>query len=181
MPFSGRAPHFISPVSLLIGCRTLLYIFNFEILSLITIRSSLWIHRLLLHLLRHYRILQVWTIWSNLHILWYYSLSLPNLALNHHRLAMLVSPDPHLHRRHCPPHTRRHHWFPAQTSRVQLRPVVSGWRWGWHRSWQFCHCHCRHHHYHLASWNAGRHLYNFVCRWSVLSISGSSSATSEVK
>jgi len=35
------------------------YMFSFELLSLITIQSSLRIHRLPLHLLRHYRILQV--------------------------------------------------------------------------------------------------------------------------
>ena len=44
------------------------YMFSFEMLSLITIQSSLLIHRLPLHLLRHYRILQVWNILSNLHI-----------------------------------------------------------------------------------------------------------------
>jgi len=45
------------------------YMFSFEVLSLITIQSSLRIHRLPLHLLRHYRILQVWNILSNLHTL----------------------------------------------------------------------------------------------------------------
>ena len=45
------------------------YIFSFEMLSLITIQSSLWIHRLQLHLLRQYRIFQVWNILSNLHTL----------------------------------------------------------------------------------------------------------------
>jgi len=35
------------------------YMFSFEMLSLITIQSSLQIHRLPLHLLRHYRIFQV--------------------------------------------------------------------------------------------------------------------------
>ena len=45
------------------------YMFSFKMLSLITIQSSLWIHRLPLHLLCHYRILQVWNILSNLHTL----------------------------------------------------------------------------------------------------------------
>jgi len=45
------------------------YMFGFEMLSLITIQSSLGIHCLPLHLLRHYRILQVWNILSNLHTL----------------------------------------------------------------------------------------------------------------
>jgi len=44
-----------------------LYMFSFEILSIIAIQSSLWIHRLPFHLLRHYHILQVWNILSNLH------------------------------------------------------------------------------------------------------------------
>jgi len=35
------------------------YMLSFEMLSLITLQSSLQIHRLLLHLLCHYRILQV--------------------------------------------------------------------------------------------------------------------------
>jgi len=45
------------------------YMFSFEILSHIAIQSSLWIHRLPLHLLRHYCILQVCNIQSNLHTL----------------------------------------------------------------------------------------------------------------
>ena len=44
-------------------------LFSFEILSLIKMQSSLRIHRLPLHLLRHYVILQVWNIVSNLHTL----------------------------------------------------------------------------------------------------------------
>jgi hypothetical protein len=59
MPFTGRVPHCTSPLLLFIGCRTLPYMFNFDILSLSTIQSSVRIHRVLLHLLRHYRILQV--------------------------------------------------------------------------------------------------------------------------
>ena len=43
------------------------YMFSFEILLHIAIQSSLRIPRLPLHLLRHYRILQVWNIQSNLH------------------------------------------------------------------------------------------------------------------
>ena len=43
------------------------YMFSFEIFSHIAIQSSLRIPRLPLHLLRHYRILQVWNIQSNLH------------------------------------------------------------------------------------------------------------------
>jgi len=43
------------------------YMLGFEMLSLITIQSSLQIHRLQLHLLRHYCILHVWNILSNLH------------------------------------------------------------------------------------------------------------------
>jgi len=43
------------------------YTFSFEILWLITIQSLLRIHRLPLHLLSHYLILQVWNILSNLH------------------------------------------------------------------------------------------------------------------
>jgi len=45
------------------------YVFSFEMMSLVTIQSSLRIHRLPLHLLCHYRILQVWNILSNLHTL----------------------------------------------------------------------------------------------------------------
>ena len=45
------------------------YMFSFEILSHIAIQSSLRIDRLPLHLLRHYCILQVWNIRSNLHTL----------------------------------------------------------------------------------------------------------------
>ena len=59
MPFSGRVPHFTSLLLLFIGCCTLPYMFNFEILSLSTILSPLRIHCLPLHLLRHYHILQV--------------------------------------------------------------------------------------------------------------------------
>jgi hypothetical protein len=43
------------------------YEFSFEMLSLITIQSSLRIHRLSLHLLWHYCILQVWNILCNCH------------------------------------------------------------------------------------------------------------------
>jgi len=43
------------------------FMFSFEILLHIAIQSSLWIPRLPLHLLRHYCILQVWNIQSNLH------------------------------------------------------------------------------------------------------------------
>jgi hypothetical protein len=42
-------------------------LFSLEILSHIAIQSSLRIRRLPLHLVRHYRILQVWNIQSNLH------------------------------------------------------------------------------------------------------------------
>jgi len=45
------------------------YMFSFEILSHIAIQFSLQIHRLPLHLLRHYCILQAWNIQSNLHTL----------------------------------------------------------------------------------------------------------------
>jgi len=45
------------------------YMSSFEMCSLITIQSSLQIHRLPLHMLHHYRILQVWNILSNLHTL----------------------------------------------------------------------------------------------------------------
>jgi len=69
MPFTGRVPYFTSPLLLFIRCHTLPYMFYFEILSLITIQPSLQIHGLLLHLLRNYRILQVWNILSNLHTL----------------------------------------------------------------------------------------------------------------
>jgi hypothetical protein len=34
--------------------------------------------------------------------------------LIHHRLAMRLPPDLHLHRRHARPPTRGHHWFPGQ-------------------------------------------------------------------
>jgi hypothetical protein len=43
------------------------YMFNFGMLSLITIQSLLRIHHMLLHWLCHYRILHVWNILSNLH------------------------------------------------------------------------------------------------------------------
>jgi len=66
MPFSGRVPHCTSPLLLYIGCRTL-PIYVFEMFSLITIQSSLRIHRLPLHLLCYYRICQVWNILTNLH------------------------------------------------------------------------------------------------------------------
>ena len=42
------------------------YMFSFEMLWLITIQTLLWTHHLPLHLLRHYHILQVWNIPSNL-------------------------------------------------------------------------------------------------------------------
>jgi hypothetical protein len=45
------------------------YMFSFEMLSHITIQSLFRIHHLPLHLLWHYRILQVWKILSNLHTL----------------------------------------------------------------------------------------------------------------
>jgi hypothetical protein len=45
------------------------YTFSFDSLSLIAIQSSLWMDRLQLHLLSHYRNLQVWNIWTNLHTL----------------------------------------------------------------------------------------------------------------
>jgi len=45
------------------------YVLSFEMLPLTTIQSLLRIHRLPLHLLRHYRTLQVWNILSNLHTL----------------------------------------------------------------------------------------------------------------
>jgi len=43
------------------------YMVSFEIWSHITIQSSLRTHRMPLHSFRHYRILQVWNIQSNLH------------------------------------------------------------------------------------------------------------------
>jgi len=45
------------------------YMFSFDMLSLITIQFTLRIHRLPLDLLRHYHILQVWNILTNLHTL----------------------------------------------------------------------------------------------------------------
>jgi len=45
------------------------YMFRFDMMSLITMQSSLRIHRKVLHLLPHYRILQVWNILSNLQTL----------------------------------------------------------------------------------------------------------------
>jgi len=87
-------------------------------------------------------------------------------ALIHHRLAMLLPPHPHPHRyphphrRHPRPHTRRHHWFPGQTSRVLLRAVVAGWRWGWHRDRRFHHLHLSNPRCPLASRNEVRHQCN---------------------
>jgi hypothetical protein len=40
----------------------------------------------------------------------------PHSALIHHQVAMLLPPHPHPHRRHPPPHTRRYHWVPGQSS-----------------------------------------------------------------
>jgi len=100
--------------------------FGFEMLSLITIQSSLQIDRLPLHLLCHYRILQVRIILSNLHNLWYNALSAPHSALIHHWLAMHLPPHLHLHHRHRRPHTHRHHWFQGQTSGVHSWAVVTG-------------------------------------------------------
>jgi len=91
------------------------FIFSFEMLSLITIQSSLRIHRLPLQLLGHYPILQDWNILSNLHTLEYYDLSPPNSVLFNHRLEMLLCPDPLAHHRHPSPHARWHHRFPGQT------------------------------------------------------------------
>jgi hypothetical protein len=40
---------------------------------------------------------------------------------------MLLSPHPHLHRRHTRPHPHRHHYFPGQTSRVKSPAMFAGW------------------------------------------------------
>jgi len=140
------------------------YMFRFEILSLNTIQSSLWIHCLPLHLLCHYVILQVRNTLSYLHTLGYYALSPPHVALIHHRLAMILPPHPHPHCHHPSPHTPQHHWFPGETSRVQSQPIVASSRWGWHRT-----RHCHHLHLHkacfpLASRNEDHHPYNFDYR-----------------
>jgi len=76
-------------------------------------------------------------------------------ALIHRRLTMILPPHPHPHphRRHPRPHTRRHHWFPGQTSRVPLRPIVASWRWGWYRDRRFHHLNLRDPHCPLASRN----------------------------
>src|SRR5882757_9355724 len=86
----------------------------------------------------------------------------PHSALIHHRLAMILPPHPHPHphHRHPRPHTRRHHWFPGQTSRVPSRAVVAGWRWGWHRDRRFHHLHLRNPRCPLASRNEVRHPCN---------------------
>ena len=75
------------------------HMLSFEMFSLIPIQSSIGIHRLPLHLLRHYCILLVWNILSNLHTLQYFALHPPHSALIYHRLAMLL--PPHLHPHHC--------------------------------------------------------------------------------
>jgi len=76
LPLSGRVPHFASPLLLFIRWCTLLYMFDCDSLSLSTIQSSLQIHHLLLPVLHHYCILQVWNILSNLHTHKYYTLNL---------------------------------------------------------------------------------------------------------
>jgi len=166
-PFMGQVPHFASPLLLFIGCCTLPHMYNFEILSLITIQSLLRIHRLQLHLRLHSPILQVWNIFSNLHTLWYYALSLdyyalspPNSVLMHHQHAMSFSHHPHPHRRHRHPHTHRHYWFHGQTFQVQLRPVVIRWWWGWYCPRRFRHLHHCNHRCPLAFRNAVHHSYS---------------------
>jgi hypothetical protein len=69
MHFSSRVSHCSAQLLHFIGCCTLPSMFNFEILSLISIESSLRIHCLLLHLSCNYRMLQVWNMLSNLHTL----------------------------------------------------------------------------------------------------------------
>jgi len=91
------------------------YMFSFDILSHDAIESSLRIHRLPLHLLRHYRISLVRNIQSIFHTLQYDALSHPHSALIPHRLAMVIPPHRHPQCRHTRTHTRRHHWFPGQT------------------------------------------------------------------
>jgi len=103
--------------------------FSIELLSHIAIQFSLrtpslplQLHSAYHMLLRHYRILQVWKIPSNLDTLSYYSLSPPHSTVIHHRLAMLIPSPPHPHRqhlrtntcRHTPTNTCRHHGFPGQ-------------------------------------------------------------------
>jgi len=61
----------------------------------------------------------VWNILSNLHTLLNYALSPPHSALIHHRLAMLIPPHPHPHRR---THTRQHHLLCPRSSRFCVDP-----------------------------------------------------------
>jgi len=62
----AKCHNFTFPLSLYIGCRTLPSMISFEMLSHITIQSSLGIHCSPLHLLCNYCNLQVWNILSNL-------------------------------------------------------------------------------------------------------------------
>jgi len=84
-------------------------------LSINTIQSSLRIHRLPLHIFRHYHVSVVWNMLSDLHTVQYYTLSPPHSRLILHQRVMLLLPDPHPHCRHPRPHTHRHHWFSGQT------------------------------------------------------------------
>ena len=129
-------------------------------LSLVTIQSVLRIHRLPLHLLRQYCIIQVWNILSILHTLYYYPLSTPHSALIRHRLAMLLIPHPHPHRRHRRPQSRRHQSFPAQISRCEFQPILALRRKGWHHTHRFRHLHLRNPRCPLVSRNAVFHLGN---------------------
>jgi len=143
-------------------------------LSVITIQSSLRIHYLPLHLLRHYLIFQVCNILSNLHTLLYYTLSPPHSALIHHRLSMPVSPRPHPPAHPHRPHTRRHHVFPARTSRFWSQPVVASRQWGWHCARDFRQLDLRYPRCPLECCNAVRHPSNCClsgclgqCFWSL--------------
>jgi hypothetical protein len=86
----------------------------------------------------------------------------PNSALIHHRLAMVLPSNLHLHlhRRHHRPHICRQHRLPEYTSRDKLQAMIAGWRCGWYPACPSRHGHLRKPHCLLVSRNSVRHPCN---------------------
>jgi len=69
MPFYGRVRNFTFPLLLYIGSHSHpIYVSPSDVVTYYN-RVFAWIHHFPLHLLRHYRILQVWNMLTNLHTL----------------------------------------------------------------------------------------------------------------
>jgi len=88
-------------------------------------QSSRQMHRLPLHLVRHYTIFHVWYILSNLYTLKYYALTSQHSALMHHLLVTHLAAHPHTQRHHPCHHIHRHHWFLGETSIALSLPNVA--------------------------------------------------------